>query len=56
MEKLKIYDIWLAEIPTSKDSHIQHGRRPVLVVSNNIKSKMLSTASTPTLWHRKPVL
>ncbi len=36
MEKLKIYDIWLAEIPTAKDSHIQHGRRPVLVVSNNL--------------------
>lgn len=33
---MKQYDIWLADIPAPKDSHVQHGRRPVVIISNNL--------------------
>lgn len=29
------YDIWVASLPKRLDSHVQHGNRPVVVVSNN---------------------
>lgn len=29
------YDIWVARLPKRLDSHVQHGNRPVVVVSNN---------------------
>ena len=29
------YDIWTADIPTLQNSHVQYGRRPVVIVSNN---------------------
>ena len=30
------YDIWLADIPAPEGSHIQYGRRPVVIISNNL--------------------
>lgn len=33
---MKQYDIWLADILAPKDSHVQHGRRPVVIISNNL--------------------
>ena len=33
---MKQYDIWLADIPAPKGSHVQHGRRPVVIISNNL--------------------
>lgn len=32
---MKCFEIWMANIPAQKDSHVQHGIRPVVVVSNN---------------------
>lgn len=29
------YDIWVARLPMQKDSHVQYGNRPVVVVSND---------------------
>ena len=31
----KRYEIWQAELPFIENSHVQHGCRPVIVVSNN---------------------
>lgn len=33
---MKQYDVWLADIPAPKGSHVQHGRRPVVIISNNL--------------------
>ena len=33
---MKQYDIWMADIPAPKGSHIQYGRRPVVIISNNL--------------------
>ena len=33
---MKQYDIWLADIPVMKASHIQNGHRPVVIVSNDL--------------------
>lgn len=41
---MKQYDIWLADIPVMKNSHIQNGRRPVVIVSNN-----LANANSPVV-------
>lgn len=30
------YEIWLADIPVMENSHIQNGRRPVVIVSNDL--------------------
>ena len=30
------HEIWLANIPASGEGHVQHGPRPVLIVSNNL--------------------
>ena len=30
------YEIWLADIPVMENSHIQNGRRPVVIVSNDM--------------------
>jgi len=35
MENVHAYDIWVARLPKRLDSHVQHGNRPVVVVSNN---------------------
>ncbi len=35
LRKPNMFDIWTAELPMKKGSHIQGGFRPVLVVSNN---------------------
>ena len=29
------FDIWVARLPKREDSHVQHGNRPVVVVSND---------------------
>ena len=31
---MKQYEIWVAELPSLPESHIQRGRRPVIIVSN----------------------
>lgn len=33
------YDIWLADLPATPESHVQYGTRPVIVVSNNTANK-----------------
>lgn len=33
---MKQYEIWMASLPIHSDSHVQHGYRPVLIVSNDI--------------------
>jgi len=33
------HEIWLANIPASGEGHVQHGPRPVLIVSNNLEWK-----------------
>ena len=32
---MKCFEIWMANIPVRKNSHVQHGIRPVVIVSNN---------------------
>ena len=32
---MKCFDLWMANIPAQKNSHVQHGIRPVVIVSNN---------------------
>lgn len=32
---VKQYELWLSNIPASENSHVQHGYRPVLIVSND---------------------
>ena len=39
---MKQYDIWLADIPAPKGSHVQHGRRPVVIISNNLASPVVT--------------
>lgn len=36
---IRKYDIWLADIPTIPESHVQCGVRPVIVVSNDTANK-----------------
>lgn len=31
---IRRYDIWLADIPKQENSHVQCGRRPIVIVSN----------------------
>ena len=33
------FDIWFAHLPMREDSHVQGGRRPVIIVSNNAANK-----------------
>lgn len=49
------YDIWLADIPVLKDSHIQYGRRPVVIVSNdaaNAHSPVITVVPLTTQMHK----
>ena len=49
------YDIWLADIPALKDSHIQYGRRPVVIVSNdaaNAHSPVITVVPLTTQMHK----
>ena len=32
---MKQYEIWVAELPALPESHVQRGRRPVIIVSND---------------------
>lgn len=44
-QEMKYMDIWVANLPMNPGSHIQGGRRPVLVVSNdqfNVYSSMVT--------------
>lgn len=63
------YDIWLADLPGHKDSHVQHGFRPVVVVSNDaanrfspvisivpLTSKLNKTALPTHVYLRSPAL
>lgn len=36
---LKRFEIWFAILPEILDSHVQHGTRPVLVVSNDMANR-----------------
>lgn len=36
---MKQFEIWMAEIPEQEKSHVQHGRRPVIIVSNDAANK-----------------
>lgn len=48
---IRYMDIWLADLPLIKGSHVQGGRRPVIVVSNdtaNQRSNMVSMVPMTT--------
>ena len=48
---MKRYEIWLANIPTVERSHVQHGFRPVLIVSNdkaNVHSPVITAVPLTT--------
>ncbi len=49
---MKQYDIWLADIPAPKDSHVQHGRRPVVIISNDLANthSPVVTVIPLTIW------
>ena len=32
---MKRYEIWMADLPSQKNSHVQGGYRPVIIVSND---------------------
>lgn len=38
-QNIQKYDIWLAELPEDAGSHVQSGKRPVVVVSNNTANR-----------------
>lgn len=38
-QPVKKYDIWVADLPVTPESHVQYGIRPVVVVSNNTANK-----------------
>lgn len=38
-QPIKKYDIWLADLPAVPESHVQHGVRPVIVVSNETANR-----------------
>ena len=33
---MKSFEIWMAELPSTANTHVQFGIRPVVVVSNDI--------------------
>lgn len=39
MSNIHQFDIWFASLPMREDSHVQGGRRPVIVVSNEVANK-----------------
>ena len=39
MNTIHQFDIWFARLPMREDSHVQGGRRPVIVVSNEVANK-----------------
>ena len=52
---MKQYDIWLADIPVMKASHIQNGHRPVVIVSNdlaNAHSPVITVVPLTTQMHK----
>ena len=52
---MKQYDIWMADIPAMENSHIQYGRRPVVIVSNdaaNAHSPVLTVVPLTTQMHK----
>ena len=49
------YEIWLADIPVLKNSHIQYGYRPVVVVSNdaaNTYSPVITVVPLTSRMHK----
>lgn len=38
-QPIKIFDIWLADLPAAPESHVQSGMRPVIVVSNDTANR-----------------
>ena len=52
---MKQYDIWMADIPAMENSHIQYGRRPVVIVSNdaaNAHSPVITAVPLTTQMHK----
>lgn len=48
---MKRFEIWLANIPERNDSHVQYGRRPVIIISNdqaNIHSPVITAVPLTT--------
>lgn len=52
MKTLKQFDIWFAELPLKEGSHVQGGRRPVVVVSNDLANKYSPVVSVIPLTSR----
>lgn len=48
----KRYDIWMAHIPDGNKSHVQHGFRPVLVVSNDMANRFSPVITVVPLTSR----
>ena len=42
---IKKFDIWLADLPTVPESHVQSGIRPVVIVSNDTANQCTSLVS-----------
>ena len=36
---MKHYEIWMADLPFAKNTHVQHGYRPVVIVSNDFANR-----------------
>lgn len=42
MKMLRRFEIWIADLPLDEESHVQGGRRPVIIASNDIVNKYSS--------------
>lgn len=49
---IRSFDIWLADLPRMADSSVQHGIRPVVVVSNNAANRFSPVITVVPLTSR----
>ncbi len=49
---MKKNEIWLTDLPASENCHVQHGYRPVLIVSNDIANRYSSVITVVPLTSR----
>ena len=45
MSNIHQFEIWFARLPMREDSHVQGGRRPVIIVSNDAANKYSPTVT-----------
>ena len=49
VENMNRFEIWIADLPDHSQGHVQFGRRPVIIVSNdksNLYSKVVTISHT----------